>query len=87
LIIDSPLTSSVKTVSLEGIRVAGKSKNSLGRSIASIGFPAVTFPSNGTLITSSSLSEYSFSTKISMVRNLLLDVLITPASSNFLTCV
>mgnify|MGYP006990344234 CR=1 FL=1 len=38
---------------ITGIREAGREKNSFGLSIASIGLPAVTFPSRGTLTSSS----------------------------------
>ena len=44
-IIDSPLTLSVNTSFLVLTKLIGKLKNSSGVSIASIGVPAVTFPS------------------------------------------
>lgn len=64
-----------------GNNSAGKEKNSLGFSIASIGLPAATLPSNGTF-TTLSLSlyflSYSFGTTNSIVLNLLPVWLIYP---------
>ena len=54
-----------------GTNSLGNEKYSLGFSIASIGLPAATFPSNGTDTTSSSLIAYSFGTFNSIVLNLL----------------
>ena len=64
------------------IRFAGNEKYSSGISIASIGFPAVTFPSNGTSTIFSSFSKYSFGTNISNVLFLLSSFLIYPFSSS-----
>ena len=82
LIILSPETFKVKMVSLAGIKLAGKVKNSLGFSIASIGVPAVTLPKRGTLTNSSFLGINSFSPLTSIVLNLDLVLEIAPLSSN-----
>ena len=61
----------------------GNEKYSFGVSIASIGVPAVTLPSNGTSTTFSFFSKYSFGTNISIVLFFLGSCLIYPFSSNF----
>ena len=60
----------------------GIAKYSSGVSIASIGVPAVTFPSNGTSDIFSSFSTNSFGTSISIVRFLLLPFFMYPFSSS-----
>ena len=62
LIIESPSTLIVNTSFLLGSKYVGRVITSLGTSIASIGLPAVTFPNNGTVTTSSLLVSNSFGT-------------------------
>ena len=83
LIIDSPLTFRVKISFLVVKRLVGRAKYSSGVSIASIGFPAVTFPSRGTSTMFSSFSIYSFGTNTSIVLFFPFPLWIYPFSSNF----
>ena len=82
-IILHPLTFKVNTSLLFGTKNAGNVKNSFGFSIASIGLPAVIFPSNGTSTTDSFFGSNSFSTNNSKALFLLFCFLIYPFSSKF----
>ena len=87
LIILSPLTLKVNISFLLATRLTGKSKYSSGISIASIGFPAVTFPSRGTDTTVSSFLAYSFGTRSSIVLFFSGSLVIKPFWTRVFKCV
>ena len=73
----------MKTSFLLVTKLAGNEKYSSGVSIASIGVPAVTFPSSGTSTIFSLVSSNSFGTSISIVLFLLVSFFMNPFSSSF----
>ena len=75
----------VNTSFLLGSKYAGRVITSLGTSIASIGLPAVTFPNNGTVTTSSLLVSNSFGTWSSSKWLLVLPLFKYPFSISFFT--
>ena len=76
----------VNTSFFFGNRYVGSEMTSFGTSIASIGLPAVTLPSNGTVTTSSFLYSNSFGTCSSNKWLLPFPLFKYPFSINFLTC-